>query len=382
MLRNLRAYLMFPASAGVGTAFVIMSVVFGTWITRIPDIKIQTGLTEGALGLALLGMPIGAITIMAFMGSLIHRFGVGRITWVSSLVYVVSLILPALATGLLSLTASLVVVGVAAGAMDVAMNAAAAAIEKQHKRLIMSTSHAMFSLGGMAGAGVGSVVVGFGISTLVHFIATAVLLLIVIAIVKKHWLAITFKQDGSHKWAWPGKSLALVAFIGFCVLLAEGAIADWSAIYIRETLGGSAILGGLGFAGFSLTMALGRFYGDMITPKFGAGSIVGWGSLIAVLALGILLVVGSPLAAILGFTLAGLGLSCVIPIVFSTAANIPGVSPGGGIASVSSMGYLGFMVGPPLIGFIAEEFGLSYGLAVVVVLCLLFGLASRLYRWS
>jgi MFS family permease len=172
-----------------------------------------------------------------------------------------------------------------------------------------------------------------------------------------------------------------VAFIGFCVLLSEGAIADWSAIYIRDTLGGSAFLGGFGFAGFSLTMALGRFYGDIITPKLGAGKIFRWGGLIAAIALGLLLFIGNPGAAILGFTLAGLGLSCGIPIVFSTAASIPGVSPGGGIASVSSMGYIGFMVGPPAIGFVAEEFGLTYGLGLVVVLCLLFSLAGKLYRW-
>jgi MFS family permease len=377
MWQNLRLYFSHRPTASVGIAFIMMSLGFGTWITRIPDIKSHTGLSEGELGIALLGMPIGAILIMGFMGPLIHRFGVGGVTWASSSVYALALILPALATGLASLTVSLVLVGISAGAMDVAMNAAAAAMERQRKRLVMSTSHALFSFGGMIGAGTGSVVAGLGISTLIHFLGISVILLGLTLIVKGTWLAIEDNKEGSHRWSWPGRSLLLLAFAGLCVLLSEGAIADWSAIYIRETLGGSTFLGGLGFAGFSLTMAVGRFYGDLLIPKIGAASMVRWGGLLASFSLGTALLVAMPGMAIFGFTLAGLGLSCIVPIVFSAAASIPGVSPGTGIASVSSVGYLGFMAGPPAIGFVAEEFGLSYGLSLVVVICLLIAVIPK-----
>ncbi len=358
-------------------AFVVMSLVFGTWITRIPDIKIQTGLSEGALGLALLGMPIGAIAIMSVIGPLIHRFGAGKVTWVSSIFYVFSLIPPALAQEMWSLTAALVLVGISAGAMDVAMNAAAAAIEKQQKRLIMATSHALFSFGGMIGAGLGSLLAGIGVSTLVHFVSVSAFLLVVSMILSRYWLNIADNREGNHKWAWPTRSLLLLAFIGFCVMLSEGAIADWSAIYIRETLGGNAFLGGLGFAGFSFTMAIGRFYGDILIPKLGAATIARWGGFLSCTALVTALFFGNPTLAILGFTVTGLGLSCIVPIVFSSAANIPGVSPGSGLASVSSMGYIGFMVGPPAIGFVAEEFGLAYGLCLVALLCLMIGVVAR-----
>lgn len=377
MWRNLKSYFTHAPTTSVGVAFIIMSMVFGTWITRIPDIKAQTGLSEGELGLALLGMPIGGITMMTFMGPLIHRYGAGRITWISSMIYVISLIPTAFTSGLWSLTIALVLVGASAGAMDVAMNAAAANIEKQHKRLIMSTSHALWSLGGMAGAGIGSVVVGLGVTTLAHFVTATIVLLIVITIFRNHWLAISNFQEGTHQWAWPTRSLLLLAFIGFCVLLSEGAIADWSALYIRDTLGGSAFLGGLGFAGFSFTMALGRFYGDILIPKIGPRLIVLYGGGLAALSLSMALFTGNAGLAILGFTISGLGMSCVVPIVFSAAASIPGISPGSGIASVSSMGYFGFMVGPPAIGFVAEEFGLNYGLGLVVVLSLLFGASAK-----
>ena len=378
MWNNLRSYFSHLPTASVGVAFVIMSMVFGTWITRIPDIKAQTGLSEGELGIALLGMPLGGITIMLFMGSLIHRFGAGRVTWISSVVYVVSLIPPAFSNNLASLTIALVLVGVSAGAMDVAMNAAAASIEKQQRKLIMSTSHALFSFGGMIGAGIGSLIVGLGVPTLFHFSGTTVILMVVALAFRKHWLAISESKDGSHKWAPPNKALFLLAFIGFCVLLSEGAIADWSAIYIRDTLTGSAFLGGLGFAGFSMTMALGRFYGDILIPKLGPGKILWGGGLLSALSVAAVLLIGNPGIAILGFTVAGIGLSCVVPIVFSAAANIPGISPGSGIASVSGMGYFGFMVGPPAIGFVAEEFGLDYGLGLVALLCLMIAIAAQI----
>jgi MFS family permease len=377
MWNNLRLYFSHLPTASVGVAFIIMSIVFGSWITRIPDIKSQTGLTEGELGIALLGMPIGGILMMLFVGSLIHRFGAGKVTWISSIVYILSLIPPAFCYDLFSLTLALVLVGVSAGALDVAMNAAAAIIEKQQKKLIMSTSHALFSFGGMVGAGLGSLVVGVGVSTLTHFIGTAVILILVAMVFRKHWLTISHRRDGSHKWAKPNKSLLLLAFIGFSVLLSEGAIADWSAIYIRDTLAGSIFLGGLGFAGFSLTMALGRFYGDILIPRLGARKILLVGGLLASISMVSALLIGNPGTAILGFTMAGLGLSCIVPIVFSAAASIPGVSPGSGIASVSGMGYFGFMAGPPAIGFLAEEYGLDYGLALVVILCLAIAISAQ-----
>ena len=376
MLANLRAYFGHTPTASVGAAFAMMSILFGAWITRIPDIQLQAGLSEGQLGLALLGMPIGAMAIMPFMGSLIHRYGAGKVTWISCLLYALSMILPTMVYNMWWLTGALMAVGVCAGSMDVAMNAAAAAIEKQHKKLIMSTSHAMFSMGGMIGAGMGSVIAGLGISSFSHLVTTAIIIIIVAFGLKKHWLGISSFSDESHQWTWPKKSLALLSFIGFCVFLSEGAIADWSSVYLRNTLKGSSFIVGLGYAGYSFTMALGRLYGDIIIPKWGSRTLLGGGGLLASISLGSALFFANPIIAIIGFTLTGVGLSCIVPITFSAAARIPGVSSGGGIAAISSVGYVGFMVGPPCIGFIAEEFGLTFGLCVVALLCLMISLVG------
>jgi len=354
----------------------MMSILFGAWITRIPDIQLQAGLSEGQLGLALLGMPIGAMAIMPFMGYLIHRYGAGKVTWVSCLFYALSMILPTMVYNMWWLAGALMVVGLGAGSMDVAMNAAAAAIEKQQKKLIMSTSHAMFSIGGMIGAGMGSVIAGLDISALSHLATTAIIIIVIALALKKHWLQISSFSNESHQWIWPKSSLALLAFIGFCVFMSEGAIADWSSVYLRNTLKGSSFIVGLGYAGFSLTMALGRLYGDIIIPKWGSRTLLCGGGLLAGISLGAALLSADPIIAILGFTLAGIGLSCIVPITFSAAASIPGVSSGGGIAAISSVGYIGFLIGPPCIGFVAEEFGLSFGLCLVALLCLMIALVG------
>jgi len=373
---NVKFYFSHPQTASVGAAFAMLSILFGAWITRIPDIQYQAGLSEGQLGLALLGLPIGAIMIMPFMGTLIHRYGAGKITWISCLCYAISMILPAFAYNMWSLAAALIAVGLASGSMDVAMNAAAAAIEKKENKLIMSTSHAMFSLGGMIGAGMGSIITGVGISPVSHLVTTTIIVVLVALGLKKHWLGISSFSDGGHQWAWPTRSLALLAVIGFSVFLSEGAIADWSAVYLRNTLEGGAFLSGLGYAGFSLTMAVGRLYGDMVIPKWGPRYILGGGGLLAAFSLGIALLLANPTVAVIGFTFAGLGLSCVVPIIFSAAARIPGISPGSGIAAISSLGYIGFMIGPPAIGFAAESFGLSIALFLVAILCLMIGLVG------
>ncbi len=374
MWRNLNSFFQHPPSFSVGLAFALMSILFGAWITRIPDIQLHAGLSEGELGLALLGMPIGAVIIMPFLGRIISRWGTGQVTFYSALAYTLAMILPAFAFNLWSLAAILVVIGLSAGSLDVAMNAAAAYIEKRERRSIMSTCHAFFSFGGMIGAGLASLIAGLGLPVLHHLLLMALSMLALSFYLKASWLQIKDQGGGSHHWIWPRRSLIVLATIGFCVLLSEGAIADWSAVYLKNTLQGSSFISGLGFAGFSMTMAWGRLYGDMLIPKLGGKKLVVGGGLLASLALVAAVVSGNAAAAIVGFTVVGLGFSCIVPIIFSAAANVPGVSAGGGIAAIASMGYIGFMVGPPAIGFLAEAYGLQVGLGFVAIMALMIGL--------
>lgn len=357
-----------------------MSLLFGTWITRIPDIQLQAGLSDGQLGLALLGMPVGGMIAMPFMGTITSRWGTGKVTFYTALLYAASLVLPSLSFNLWSLAISLVFVGVSSGSMDVAMNAAAAAIEKHEKKSIMSTCHGFFSFGGMLGATLASLIAGWGMPVFWHFVIMSVLMLILALLFMNEWVKITDHSAGGHRWSWPGRSLLWLAVIAFCVLLAEGAIADWSAVYLKNTLGGSSFISGLGFAGFSLTMAVGRLYGDILIPKWGARNFLYFGGLLSAFALAGALIIGHPLAAIIGFTIVGLGFSCIVPILFSAGANVPGISAGAGLAAIASMGYVGFMVGPPAIGLLAELYGLQFGLGFVALMSLVIGILGKRIR--
>ncbi len=376
MWSNLRSFLRYPPSFSTGIAFAVMSLLFGTWITRIPDIQIQADLSEGELGLALLGMPIGAIITMPFLGAVISRWGTGRATFYAALLYCAVMMLPGFSSNWWSLTLSLLLVGSASGAMDVAMNAMAAAIEKKDKLAIMSTCHAFFSFGGMIGAGLASLMAGFGLEAKWHLVGMSGLMLLVSVWQYGLWLKIEDPDGEGHHWALPSKSVLLLAGIGFCVLLAEGAIADWSAVYLKNTLNGSAFISGLGFAGFSFSMALGRLYGDIFIPKLGGRRLLIGGGFLAAGSMGLALIVNTTWALIAGFTLAGLGLSCIVPIIFSAGARAPGISAGSGIAAIASMGYVGFMVGPPAIGMLAELCGLRWGMVFIAMITLVIALIS------
>jgi len=367
MIKRLAFFFKHPNARAVGIVFSINSILFGSWITRLPEIKSELSLSEAELGFTLLGLPIGSLAFMPVIGWLIHRLGAGKATVILTVAFCISVLPPVLANSAMALFLSFLVLGIFTGSMDIAMNAAAAATEKNDRVAIMSTCHGMFSVGGMVGAGTASLIVGIGISKLVHIGFVALLMIILTAVLTPRLLKIKDISAGAV-FALPTKPLLILSIIGFGVLLGEGAIADWSAIFIKDTLNGSAYISGFGFAGFSLTMALGRFYGDSIIPRWGAQKTILIGSTIASLGVGFGIIFLHPYAAILGFTIAGIGYSCIVPALFGAAAKAPGLAPGTSLAAVATVGYFGFLLGPPAIGLLADNFGLQTGLGLVVVL--------------
>ncbi len=353
----------------VGLIFSFNSFLFGNWVTRIPDVKIALGMSDADLGLALLGAPIGAMLIMPFSGWLIARFQLGRVVWVSSFLHLGAPILLSSAPNFYLLTAALFYFGLTNAWMDIAMNAAAAATEKEAGKPIMSTCHGMWSLGAMLGSASGSLLVGLQIPVRLHLISLSILVLTVVTLLFK--LIDSYREESSAEdkvFALPNMSLLGLAFMAFCILLSEGAIADWSAVYMSQTLLSNPYLVGFAYAGFSGLMAIGRFAGDTLIPKFGSKKIVFVGGLLAFFGLGVALLISNPIVAIVGFSLTGLGFSCIVPVLFSSAASEPGYTPGTGIAAVTIIGYTGFLVGPPLIGFLSEMHSLPAGLSLVVIL--------------
>lgn len=359
------------------------SFLFGTWVTRIPDIKEALGLTDAELGLALLGAPIGALSIMTFAGWIISKLAVGKTTVLSSFLHISSIPLLGLANSFWTLALALFFFGFSNAIMDISMNASSAFAERSLKKAIMATCHGMWSFGAMLGAGLGSVIVGYTYNTLLHLIlVTLVVLFAMIGLSKTLWSIREQRHVEEKVFALPSGTLLWLAIMAFCILISEGGIADWSAIYMRDAIGANAYYVGFAYAGFSLLMALGRMTGDAIIPKIGKKPIVIYGGLIAAFGLAIALIFSEPMIVIIGFSIAGIGYSCIVPVLFISAANQPGYTSGTGIAAVTTFGYSGFLVGPPFIGFLSEEFGLTIGMTFILFCSLLVSLLAMRIKFK
>jgi len=370
MIKKLKIYTSNERHRAIGLCFMLLSVLFAFWITRIPEVKNQLGLSEGDLGTALFFTPLGAITSMLLSTNLIRWIGEGKSTIVALLVFGLAMIAPPVAFNYWSLCAALFIVGFSMGWVDISMNAVANTIEKTDNVKIMSTSHGFFSLGGIVGGIIGGILASLNVQPMHHMMgATAGLTLVVALLIVPHIKQISDVDSKSEgvSFALPQKSLLGLAVIAFCIMMGEGAIADWSTVYLSASLSSGPAVAGFGFAAFSAMMTLGRFNGDYFIEKVGTGKVVKLGLTTAIVGL-ILLFFQSVTLAIAGFGLIGLGYSSVIPILFSKASQKKEVSPALGLASVATLGYFGFLIGPVMIGWLAEVIGLAFSFGLLVLL--------------
>lgn len=373
------------ARIAVAAIFCLNGLALANWIARIPDAKAQLALSDGNLGFVLLFAAIGALIGQPTTGWLIGRFGSQRVTTALALVFALTIALLGMASSAPQLMAALLVMGLFNGGLDVAMNAQAAIVEKAYNRPIMASFHGLWSVGGLAGAMLGGALATQGVALGIHMLTVALLAFLGMALATR-WLlpdAGSSAEESGPSFALPPRALLLLGAIAFGVLFCEGAIADWGAVYLREGLGSTAGLAATGYAVFALLMAVGRLTGDWLTLKLGAGRIARGGG--ALVALGVVLAVATnaPLIAIVGFGLIGAGVSCIFPLILSAAARTPGIVPGTAIAAMATSGYTGFLVGPPLIGSLAEALSLRGALGVLGLLGLLilaFGGAVGLKR--
>lgn len=368
MLSSLRTVWTHRRSRAVALLFALMSVFVGSWFARIPEVQADLGLSDATLGLVLLGLPAGTLVVMPLTSWLVPRYGAGTVTLITGLVQGLPFLGLSMVTGPVSLAALLVGVGLLNGTLNVAMNARATAVEEARGVSIMSTCHGFFSLGGMVGAGVGSGAAALGLSLGAHF---AVLIGGSTVVILAHRTALragSSRAPTGPAFALPPPALGGLALLLFCVLLGEGAVSNWSAVYLRTTLGAGAGVAGLGYAAFSGAMAVGRLHGDRLFERFSTERVVPAGALLAAFGLGSGLLVGHPVAAIAGFFVQGLGFSLLVPALYQTAARTPGLAPGTSIAAVATAGYVGLFTGPPLLGAIADTVGLAWGLGLVAML--------------
>jgi MFS family permease len=365
---------LWPAWSALVSRFLLHGLIVSTWVSCIPAVQSSLKLTNARLGLCLLGTAIGSVLAIPLTGWLVTRYGSKSVTAWSTLGFSLALIAPSLAGNAGLLFAALILFGAMAGANDVAINAQGIAVEQAMKKPTMSRFHAMFSIGGMIGASIGALVAAHGVAPQLH-IAVACALFIVISVVTAPFLFDAQDNLRSHSRPLRLRSvpitLVTLAAIGFCMFLSEGAIADWTGVYLKQGLNASAGLAAAGYAVFSTGMALFRLLGDSLTARLGPVRMVRTGALLAAAGLLLALTAKSATGALPGFALAGAGFSVIVPLVFGAGGRIGSVASGAGVAIVSGSGYIGFLFGPPLIGLVAQHSSLRFAMFIIVGLSLL-----------
>jgi predicted MFS family arabinose efflux permease len=383
--------------------FLLAGMAIGTWTARIPAIKADLALSDGLLSLALLGIAAGAITGMLIIGRLVDRYGSDRVMIPAALAQGAVLVLPALAPNLPVLALALFLFGVVNGTLDVSMNANAVTVERAYGRPIMSAFHAVFSVGGFAGSALGGLFAHAEVGPAATFAVSGAIILAV-AVLSARWAlrdtphprepeaaaAALGASEVAPETGVPGRPTAprrrlphgafFLGVLAFCGLIGEGASADWSSVYLHDDLGSSPGFAAAAFAAFSIMMTAGRFAGDRLAARLGPVALVRGCGLLGAAGLAINLVIGTPVAGVVGFALFGAGLSCVIPQVFSAAGHRDPAQSGRALAVVASLGYTGFLAGPVIIGALAEVVTLPRALFVPALLTLLVALAAPAVR--
>lgn len=349
--------------------FASLNIVVGTWALYIPTVKANLALDDGALGLALLAFSIGLLLTIPVSTAIIRRVGLGRTTIIAIIAFSLAMLGPVLANSFAALCGLLFLAGTMASLTDIGMNALVSELEKADEQNFMSAAHGFFSMGGVVGAGIGSLIIGWFIAPVWHMLAVAVFVigtnLYLCGVYKNMVSADSGRGEGGFRLGLLRPLLGL-AVLSFMIMGSEGAIEHWSKLYMLDVIKiPSDQLAGFGFVAFSATMMLGRFWGDAISGRFGPLRIIMGGTLLA--SLGFVAVLsGFYGVALFGFALVGLGFSVIIPELFRLAGKTKGISSSEGIAVVGGLGYVGFLGSPALLGFLSSISSLRLSFMVLL----------------
>ncbi|HET6750966.1 MAG TPA: MFS transporter [Actinomycetes bacterium] len=384
-------------------AFLVHGAVIANWVPRVPAVKAALGTSDGPLGLAMLGLGVGAAASLLVAGRVVARFGSRPVVRVAGVAVCASLAGPGLAGDLPLLAVTLGLVGATSGLLDVAMNAHGALVERGYGRSIMASLHGLWSVGGLLGAVTGGLAARAGWSPARHFAVAALCLGATVVVGTRRLLPAAAdaaptgpvpaapgapvqgpggpREDGGTPgrgsgvpWSAP---LLVLGVVGFSSFFGEGSAHDWSAIYLHDVLDTSAGMAAAGFGAFSLAMAAVRFAGDRLSARFGPVRLVRASGLVAATGFGLGLLAHQPLAGVAGFALLGAGLACVVPVTFSAAGHLGGGLAGVAISRVAAISYLATFVGPPVIGLVADLTSLTVALAIPVALAGVVALCAR-----
>jgi MFS family permease len=373
----------------VMAVFVVHGLLFASWTAHIPHVKARLGLTDGTLGLALLGAPLGAVTAMVVSTYLLPRLGSRRIVQVVLVGYCAAGPLVGLIGSLPALMGALFLWGAFQGSLDVAMNTQAIAVERAGKRVLMSGLHGSWSIGSFAGAGIGALAVGAGIALTPQLLLLGTFALLSAGLLTTRMLpdavdrhAATQDSRGASQPSptpsrWSG-GMVLLGAIAFASMLCEGATADWASVYLAGPLRAAGIVPGLGYAAFSLAMVTVRLSGNRLLTRYRPDRLLPTLAAVATIGFAAGLLIGRPSAALAGFACLGIGLASVVPAVFSAAGRIASLHPGTAVGTASACGWAGFVCGPPLIGRLASLSSLPVALGLLPVLTAFIVIGSSL----
>jgi MFS family permease len=366
----------------VAAFFFIAGLSFASWASRIPDIKSKLNLNDAELGGLLLALPVGSMLCLPFSGWLVHKYGSRKIVTVAASCYPCILVLIGFADNVWQLVPAALVFGFLGNLCNISINTQAVGVESLYGRSIMASFHGIWSLAGFAGAAIGTYMVSKDIAPQWHFIVICAASVMMVLLSRRFIL----RKDASHPdqpfFAKPDGILLKLGLIAFSCMVCEGSMFDWSGVYFQKIVEAPAALTTLGYTAFMATMAGGRFVGDKIVTRFGKQKVLQGSGI--VIAAGLLTAISFPtiITATAGFLLVGIGVSSVIPLVYSTAGKSKKLSPGVALTAVSSIGFLGFLLGPPIIGFIAQAFSLRWSFALIAVLGFCTTILASLIDWE
>ena len=364
-------------------AFFINGFIYANWVSRLPRIQELYQADNGTIGFVLLASSIGAVGAMPFTGWVIIKNGSRKITLVAVVLYCIIVPIIPFMPGIAALIALYFIMGIVTGMLDVAMNSQAVMVEKLYNKPIMTSFHALFSIGMMLGAWSGALFTDLKVELPQHFI-----IVVCFALVAVGWASrnlVRDKPDPSVKhdgplFRLPNAALISIGIITFCCMLGEGSMSNWSVNYMENIAHASQSLAPIGLSAFATAMTIGRIFGDRIRLNLGDKKMIIGGGILAAIGLSTALLFPHPYSSIFGFFMVGLGLSSIVPIAYSIAGNAKSLPPGVGLAMVTTVGYSGFLVGPPIIGLIADWQTLQFALGVVLLLFITMILLGLRYK--
>lgn len=373
--------------AAVSLFFFIQGLIFATWANRIPDIKETLGLTDAALGTVLFAIPVGQVTAMVLSGWLVNRFGSKKMLITATFLYSLSLIPLALATTEIGLMAGLFLFGMTTNLYNTSSNTQGVNAEHEYGKTIMASFHGFWSLGGFIGGLIAMLFMGLHLMAITHFSSVIVFCIVLGMVVYKHLVSKDQKKtevqtSPEERRRWMKGIDPMVVILGvmaFAAMICEGCMYDWSGVYFQQVVDAPANLVQTGYVTCLCTMTLGRFISDRFVTKYGSSKVIAASGLLIFIGLSIAVAFPYLLTSLIGFFLVGFGISSTVPICYSSAGHTSRMNSGIAVATVSSIGYLGFLIGPPFIGYLAHSISLRYTFGVIGLLGLvLSAIALRL----